>query len=325
MRRTRLPARILSAAAAACAVALGACSKIDYLPDNPVQPWSPPVVLMHRGGGNDCADIHTPTSTVTPPCWANTLPAIQHGFATLDGAEVDIQISADGTLWLGHDNAIVDCAGNEIGCAQDLHDGAIQAVAYCDTTVTPGVACTPGTGNANTCVQHYVTLEGVFMVISAAGPAKPISLDIKGQYCKSLGVSDAQHMGDEVDRLVRAYGMGGRVFAETEQLAFIDQLTSKGTPVYLFVNALGDVDGPLSAASRQGAAGISFKYGPGSEPMDASVVAGIHAKGFRIILWTIDTPTDIAAAWAAAPDVIETDEPDFCQYVGAPPACRPVQ
>ena len=103
MPRSRLsPRRILSSAAAALALlALGGCSKIEYLPDKPLEAWSPPRVLMHRGGGNDCGP--------GLPCWPNTLPAVLHGLDTLDGAEVDIQLTADGTLWLGHDNQVYDC------------------------------------------------------------------------------------------------------------------------------------------------------------------------------------------------------------------------
>ncbi len=310
MPGTRVPARTLNAGALAlalAALALGACAKIDYLRDEPIQAWSPPVVLMHRGGGNACG--------VGLPCWPNPLPAVQHGFATLDGAEVDIQITADGTLWLGHDNEVYDCAGNRVGgsdtCFQDLHDGDIASVAYCDGAAP----CTPG--SSSTCLQHYVRVEEVFAALQGVSPEKMISLDVKGQYCRELGIGEAEHMGDEVDRLVRAYGMEWRVIAETSQLAFLDQVKGRGTPLYTFIVSLGDVDGPLGAASRQGATGISFKWAPTSEPMNASVVAGIHDKGFRVILWTIDSPEDIAAAWASAPDVIETDEPGFFRSVPA--------
>ena len=60
MPRSDLPARRLltgsALAALAAALALGGCSKIDYLEDNAIQGWSPTVVLMHRGGGQGNPD-----------------------------------------------------------------------------------------------------------------------------------------------------------------------------------------------------------------------------------------------------------------------------
>ena len=310
MPRSGLPARRLLIGAAGARLALGGCHKIDYLEDNAIQGWSPTVVLMHRGGGDDCGP--------DKPCWPNTLPAVLHGFDTLDGAEVDIQVSADGSIWLGHDNEVVDCTGTQIGCFQDLHNGDIAARAYCDGALP----CDPADGSA-TCIQHYVTAEDVFAGIRGVHPEKKISLDIKGQYCRSLGVDDARRMADAVDGLVRTYDMGGRVLAETQQIEFLDPIVSKGTPIYTFVVSLGDVDSALTAASNRDATGISFKWAPTSEPIDADVVAGIHRKGFRIILWTIDAPADIRAAWASAPDVIETDEPLFFDYVPAAVQTKP--
>ncbi|BDG05608.1 glycerophosphodiester phosphodiesterase [Anaeromyxobacter oryzae] len=276
--------------AAAAVLVLAACEKIDYLPPNPVAPW-PTRVLMHRGGGSD------------GPYLPNTLPAVEWGASILDGVEIDIQLSADGTLWLGHDNEVLGCDGQGVGCFQDLHDGEIEAVAYCDD---------PSSGAP---VQHYVRLAEVFAAISVEFPDSLFSLDIKGQYCRSVGRDEAEAMADELDRLVLANGMGGRVAVESEQRAFLERVVEKSTPVFTFVNALGDIDGPLTAASNLGATGISFKYDPSSEPLDASVVEGLHRVGYRIIVWTINTPEDIAKVWPMQPDVIETDSADFMSHV----------
>ncbi len=63
----------------------GSCEKISYLPDNPFS-GIPTKVLMHRGNGfND---------NLLP----NTLAAAEFGLSVLDGVELDIQLSKDGTL-----------------------------------------------------------------------------------------------------------------------------------------------------------------------------------------------------------------------------------
>ena len=282
-----------AARAAAAVLALAACSKIDYLPPKPVAPW-PTRVLMHRGGGS------------SGPYPGNTLPAVRWGASLLDGVEIDVQLSANSTLWLGHDNEVLGCDGKSIGCFQDLDDTAIDAVAYCPD---------PSTGAP---VQHYVRLDEVFAAISVEFPGSLFSLDVKGQYCRSLGRDEAEAMADQVDALVRTYGMDGKVAVETEQRAFLERIVDRRAPVYGFVNALDDIDGPLGAASNLGATGISFKFDQTTEPLDASVVAGIHGVGFRIIVWTVNTPEDIAAVWPMLPDVIETDNPDFRKYVPPP-------
>ncbi len=279
-----------AAALAAAALALGACAKIDYLPPNPVQPW-PTKVLMHRGGGS------------SGPYPGNTLPAVQWGAAILDGVEIDLQLSAEGTLWLGHDNDVLDCAGADIGCFQDLGDDRIAQVAYCPD---------PGGGAP---VQHYVRLAEVFSTISLQYPGKLFSLDIKGQYCRSLGRNEARGMADQVDLLVRSFGMDWKVAVESEQPAFLERIEENATPVWGFVVSLGDVDKPLSQSASLGSDGISFKFADTSEPLTASLVAGIHRVGQRIIVWTVNDPADIAAVWPMQADVIETDNPDFMTYV----------
>lgn len=280
------------ARAAAAALALCACDKIEYLPPNPIQGW-PTKVLMHRGGGGG------------GPYRENTTDAVLYGAGLLGGVEVDVQVSANGTLWLGHDNEVLACDGvTQVGCFQDLGDAEIEPHAICGG------------------VEHYSRLDDVFQAVKLVYPETLYSLDIKGQYCRTLGVDEARAMAGEVERLVAAHGLGEKVAVESSQREFMERIVASATPIYSFVVALDDIDGPLSAAANLGATGISLKYH--TEPIDAGVVKGIHDVGYRIILWTIDSPEDIAATWEMQPDVIETDNPWFMDCV--PPAtasCQP--
>jgi glycerophosphoryl diester phosphodiesterase len=296
MRRTQVPLQELVRAGARLAglglllVAAG-CAKFETLPPAPVAPIKTRV-LMHRGAGND------------PAYHQNTLEAVRHGSTILDGAEFDLQLSADGTLWLGHDNEIKDCIGNVVAnsCFQDLTNAEIEAYA----------ACPDG--------RHYDTLETVLAAVSVEFPAKFYSFDVKGQYCALLGIPDLMaQMAGETDRLVRLYRMGGKVETETDTREYLAMIRDLGTPVASLVVSLGEIDGPLATAAEFGAAGISFKYDPNPVPpnelLTRAVVDGIHGVGYRIAVWTIDTPEDIAAVWATGPDVIQTDNPDFYGYV----------
>ena len=293
MRRAQVSLQELVRAAAGLAVAgtllLGAaCAKFETLPYDPVAPV-PQRAIMHRGAGNE------------PGFHQNTLEAVIYGSTVLDGAEFDIQLSKDDTLWLGHDNEVLDCAGAAIGCFQDLTDAQVQAVA----------TCPDGT--------HYDRLDTVLQYVSVSFPTKGYSFDVKGQYCGLRDIPEMMRaMASEADRLVRTYGMEGRVETESDSREFLVQIRDLKSPVASLVVSLGDIEGPLYTAWYYGAAGISFKYAPESEPLTRSVVDGIHGAGFHIAVWTIDTPEDIAAVWATGADVIQTDNPDFYSHVPPP-------
>ena len=288
----------LAALAALAAAALGGCDKFQYLPDDPVQPITTRA-LFHRGSGN-----------LTDPV-PNTLEGMLYGAGILDGVEMDLEITSDGVVWLGHDNAVHPCSGAASpGCFQELTDAQIDV---------EGVATCNG-------VRHYDRLEEVLAGVKAAYPGAVYSLDIKGQFCKAFlgdGIRDAAAtLAEEVDRIVRATGLEGRVMTESSQDAFTDRLIGLGAPVFPLVVALNDVDGPLTHAAQIGATGISMKYDPADpsiEPLTASLVKGIHQKGLRIVVWTVNGRDAIRAVWATQPDVIQTDDAAFYSYLDLPP------
>jgi glycerophosphoryl diester phosphodiesterase len=290
-----------AALAALLALPLAGCDKFEFLPDNPVEPITPQV-LLHRGSGQ---------LTDPPP---NTLDAMLYGAALLDGVEMDLEITSDGVVWLGHDNEVYDCAGAVIGCFQELSNAQIEAVATC-----PGSPGDPG--GAGT-YRQYDRLDEVLAGVKAVYPSKLYSLDIKGQFCQALGSDGirqaAIRMAEEVDRIVRSTGLDGRVVTESSQDAFTERLIELASPVYPLVVSLDDIDIPLSHAADLGATGISMKYDPsdpGVEPISASVIEGIHQKGLRIAVWIVNGEADAQAVWAMQPDVIQTDEGNFFSYI----------
>lgn len=266
-------------------IVIGGCEKIVYSIDNPFS-GLPTKVLMHRGSGNN------------PDLVGNTLPAAEYGLSLLDGIELDIQLSGDGTLWLDHDNQVHDCDGNVIGCFQEMSDNEINDAAECDGVI------------------RYHTLESVFELMASSYPESYISLDIKGQYCQILITpSIMRQMAKSVLDLVAKYKMERKVLVESSSLGFMDEMKNQNS-VGQCVISLGDVDKGLADAKVTKARGISLKYG--IEEVNAEVIDLIHRKGYGIMLWSINDPADIVSTWNSHPDFIQTDNAKFKDYVPIP-------
>ncbi len=307
---------VTRALAAAATLLLAACDQFTSVEGTPVQPLARPLVVMHRGGGASNPDYRE-----------NTLRAILFGAALYDGAEMDLQLGRDGTIWLGHDNEVHDCsdpaggstAGAVVGCFQDLGDSQIEGIANCDAlTAAP---CTDL--SAATCLQHYTKLAEVFERFSTDPSLleKILALDVKDQLCRSTGLPESRTMADALHGLVVTYGMDWRLIVESDQTTFMDEFHSNGTPTYLFVEGYGGVDPIIEGAARQGATGISYRYT--NAPFEPTFPEGLRNRGLRVMVWPVPEPidavADIAPVWAMNPDVIATDRSDFWIYVDLPP------
>jgi glycerophosphoryl diester phosphodiesterase len=261
---------------------LTACEKIIYSVDNPYA-GRPTSVLMHRGCGDN------------PDYLENTFAAAAYGLSVLDGIELDIQYSKDGTLWLDHDNHVYNCDGNLVDCFQEMTDEEIFDHAECDG------------------VRVQSTLESVFALMATEYPESIISLDIKGQYCEIFNTPEVMRdMADAVLALVEKYNMKGQVIVESSSLPFLEVMDNQEL-VGQFLISFGDIDKAIADARVTDARGISLEYGV--EELNAEVTDLIHNKGYALMLWTINEPNDIVDTWNSKPDFIQTDRADFYDYV----------
>lgn len=266
-----------------CLISLEGCKKIEYQPDNPIL-GIPTKVLMHRGCGSNTDFIE------------NTLPAAEYGLSIHDGIELDIQLSRNGTLWLGHDNEVYDCDGNEIACFQELNDAEIMSLSECED------------------IKRFYTLESVFELMSISYPESYISLDIKGQNCEIFSIPKTmRQMANAVLSLVDEYNMENKVLLESKSGALFKELENQSSINHCYIS-FGDLDLDLRNTANANARGISLNYGR-DEEITADVVSLIHKKGFGVILWCINDPVDIEAAWITNPDFIQTDNPHFRNFI----------
>lgn len=85
--------------------------------------------LGHRGGGN--------TTFFNSDKIENTIPSVQEGLKTMNGVEVDVQMSLDGTIWMFHDVDVgaTSCNSNYHHCIVLLKDNEIEKIQICSTSV----------------------------------------------------------------------------------------------------------------------------------------------------------------------------------------------
>ncbi len=88
--------------------------------------------LGHKGGGN---------STFNDFYIENTLPSIKYGLKALNGIEVDVQMSLDGTIWMYHNPDFMRtcCTPDYSHSLVLLQDSVIEKLQICDGTLTDRV------------------------------------------------------------------------------------------------------------------------------------------------------------------------------------------
>jgi len=125
-----------------------------------------------------------------------------------------------------------------------------------------------------------------------------------------------EQMAKSVLSLVAKYKMEYKVLVESSSLEFMSEFENQNSVGQCVITVSGDVDEGLANAKVTKARGISLKYG--LEEFNSDVVTLIHSKGYGIMVWYINEPDDISAAWNARPDFIQTDNADFKSYIQAP-------
>lgn len=278
----RIAKYIILLAALACG---SSCQKIKYYPDKDYREVTTKV-LAHRAGGGD----HSPYQE-------NSLEAAQYGLSIVDGLEVDVQISKDRTVWLGHNADLPECGGTFYDCFPEETDDRIVALDSCD-------------GDKHS----FTRLEDIFSTMASSYPGSFISIDVKAWPPCAVTSSDVlgvmNVIGDEVIRLTNKYNLQNRVMVESETGSFLNYVKKNGTGVEYYLISFGDFERAMQLSLEAGLTGISFHY-KWIEEISAEHIQLIRKKGLKIQLWTVNSEVDIEEALSINPDFIQTDNLDY--------------
>lgn len=263
-------------------ISLMFCERMQYFPDKPIGTHKT-VFLAHHGGGSSYE--------------ANTLTAAFYGLNNLEGIECDIQMSANGSLWLGHLSKTQKCGAFEETNFANLSDETIIKI---DSCLGKDI--------------DYYQLDSVFKYMSEKTTGKVISLDVKPWTPSKLIdlniISKMNKMGQSIINLTLKYSLLNRVMVESESGDFLYYIKthSKGIETYLLTN--GDFELGIARARNAEFTGISFKY-KFDEDITAEHIKLLHRKGLKIQIWTLNDTTEINEAIALQPDYIQTDNVEY--------------
>ncbi|MDI1233479.1 MAG: glycerophosphodiester phosphodiesterase family protein [bacterium] len=257
-------------------LALTACKKDASVYADKSNPYLQTTFIAHKAGGGS-----------NNPFKENTLEAAIYSFGILDGIEIDIQKSRDGTLWLFHDEIIQDENGDDKRIT-GLKDEEIKNIAKKNGL-------------------QLNTLEEILQWKQQTNNSDYISLDIKPwlptRYSNSQGY--LIKLADEIGKLSVKYNCGAQLLAECENGICLKRIKEKDPSIQCYLTTYGDYNKGVYRALKANLDGISFKYI--NQNISKEQIQELHSKGLRIQLWTINDLAEINIAKDLMPDYIQTD------------------
>lgn len=237
--------------------------------------------LGHRGSGSDSWSGKDPLFPQE-----NTFDAIVLGSQMLDGAEMDIQMSLDGTIWVWHDDKINN----------SLPQSDIGIPCLNDVDVV-GLLPTGKVINKLDTVLEWLSNN----------PNKEFSLDVKGYFtsCSTLNLANYfDEMSDSLTAILTRYNLINRVKVETDYQYFLDVMKVKSPNVETYLLAYGNLNSAITTVLSKGYNGVSMAFSDNS--LNATNMKRLRDNNLKIQLWSLYNTDDVYNILIFEPDYIQT-------------------
>ena len=268
------------------------CTK-KYTPEPTNQqpePISTDILFIgHKGGGSN---------NFNPQFVENTLPSVIDGLKTLDGVEVDLQMSLDGTIWLMHNmdlNYIVCNDTSYHHCIVLMHDSVISKWKICNDTVQDRIY------KLSELIDYWNASTNGFYI------SLHVKTDFPADTFNLIGSKDAylQKMADNLGNILSIIKHPNHLFLEINYKPFCDRLKNKVSDIKFCYLSEGDFRQRIDSAITKNYNGISNSYSSTSVTVDA--VQKAKDKGLFVQLWTPYYLDELKAAFTLHPNTIQTD------------------
>lgn len=254
------------------------------------------VFLGHKGAGSNTVNTTTPE---------NTLAAVTSGAKMLDGVEVDIQLSKDGTIWLQHNFNV-----NDFNKIQNLPPAFIPLMSDADISKIEIVR--------GGLTSKLTKLSEIVDYWNANGRNFYISLDIKNFAHEELadGSSVYSHYpgGQSAYFTNTAVALNNTFkqgpfqklmleFNSSELMSALNQQpVAKDIPTFLTYESL-ELSESVQKAVSTGYDGISWNY----KLITPAMIADAKSKGLLVNLYTGTYLSELRAMLDLNPHFVQTD------------------
>jgi len=241
--------------------------------------------LGHRGSG---ANVYSGKAAGLAN--ENTLNAVMEGCQYLDGAEIDIQMSADSTIWLWHDDLFAYNEDSVPLSIPVMTDAEINQIISRQSH------------------EKITSLHDVLIYLNKLPEKKFISLDVKGYfpYCPDLnGKKYLTTLATQLANLIRTSHLTHQIMVETDYQVFLDEMKKQLPEVNCYLLGYSNLISKINKAKEKGYDGISFNANDSS--LNIRNINMLKSEELKIQLWTVNDTATIRNIMKFHPATIQTD------------------
>ena len=254
--------------------------------------------LGHKGAGNNLYEDKY--MEMTPNCFNEAL-------LTMDGVEIDAQMSLDGTIWMYHNSQIdQDCySGESEPSLYNMHDTAIENRMLC-APIAGGISLSDHIYKLSDLISIWNNKPGGFYMdieIKQADLTQNIVTNAWGSMSNYLSI-----MADGFNTLFAVRNNPNQqIFFEVDDTTFCRKIRNNYPSMKFFLFRYGytALEDYADDAIAEGYDGITENF-VNSYVNTASVKAA-QSRGLLIQLWTPYTQAELDSTFAMNPNYIQSD------------------
>jgi glycerophosphoryl diester phosphodiesterase len=232
----------------------------------------------------------------------NTIPSILNALNNLDGCEIDIQMSKNGTIWVYHDDNL-----NHF-CDSTFHPVCIPQSE--DQFIASATQCREGLSD------KVYKLEDVFKLFSNNNfEGKYLSLDVKGYFeeaCfegRNAPINYFIDMASSLVEMAEKYKLTNTIILETPYQEFLDEVKKRKPEIRCHLLADKEFIKTMEKAIEKNYDGIS--YSMFSNDLNKQNIETARSYGLEVQLWPINNQETLEEAIHLEPFAFQLSKVTF--------------